>query len=131
MVKRGQGPEGPRLEGISLEMDSRTFTGIRLSISWSIPEANTTEGDVIGKCCPQVTGAPIIQTLWAPGTSGSLRLVCRSIAVLRSDGGHWSMPGMGMAKTVRSEPLTKLERQHSGWGKDISHSLRKHLLLNI
>lgn len=54
MVKRGQGPEGSRL-GISLEMDSMTFTGIHLSISWSIPDVNTVEGDVIGECCPQVT----------------------------------------------------------------------------
>lgn len=105
MVKRGQGPMGSRL-GISLEMDSMTFTGIHLSISWSIPEANTVEGDVIGECCPQVTGARIIQTLWAPGTSGSLRLACRPIAVMRSDGGHWAMPGTSIAKTVRSEPLT-------------------------
>lgn len=88
MVKRGQGPEGPRLKGISLEMDSMTFTGIHLSISRSVPEVNTAEGDVIGKCYPQVTGARIIQTLWVLGTSGSLRLACRPIAVLRSDGGH-------------------------------------------
>lgn len=42
MVKRRQGPEGSRLKGIHLQMGSMTPTGIHLSISWSIPEENTT-----------------------------------------------------------------------------------------
>lgn len=30
----------------------------------------------------------------------------RPIAVLRSDGGFWAVRGLGMDKTVRSEPLS-------------------------